>query len=231
MRAWLPMALCAAMLGAAGNAAATDKMVLNITGTADPGFTSEVLVYDPLSYHFADFSGDAVHIQMEIDSLRSVPFVSSFSVSWGDPSSPFPTSDGGSEYSDPWTGEELGYVSIVSLDATSFNITTEPGGYLGDYCDCGIELAFQIDLAQPWDGAHSIIAKGALGSGSIYEADYAYPSAFGFGDLYAGGNFHITSVVAQVPEPATWTLMIGGFGLAGAAMRRRFRLAAGALGA
>ena len=27
--------------------------------------------------------------------------------------------------------------------------------------------------------------------------------------------------IASVPEPATWALMIGGFGLAGAALRRR----------
>jgi hypothetical protein len=31
--------------------------------------------------------------------------------------------------------------------------------------------------------------------------------------------------VAAVPEPATWTMMIGGFGLAGAALRRRVRAA------
>jgi len=33
------------------------------------------------------------------------------------------------------------------------------------------------------------------------------------------------SVPAAIPEPATWAMMIGGFGLAGAAMRRRDRMA------
>jgi choice-of-anchor C domain-containing protein len=36
-----------------------------------------------------------------------------------------------------------------------------------------------------------------------------------------GGVFFDNVSVAAVPEPATWALMIGGFGLAGAALRRR----------
>lgn len=35
------------------------------------------------------------------------------------------------------------------------------------------------------------------------------------------GNFALTQVGGGVPEPASWALMIGGFGLAGAALRRR----------
>lgn len=42
---------------------------------------------------------------------------------------------------------------------------------------------------------------------------------------FASGNFSITynfkEAVAAVPEPATWAMMIVGFGLVGAAMRRR----------
>jgi hypothetical protein len=45
-----------------------------------------------------------------------------------------------------------------------------------------------------------------------------------------GGNggvfFDDVSVSGAVPEPATWALMIGGFGLAGAALRRRRAVAA-----
>ena len=33
------------------------------------------------------------------------------------------------------------------------------------------------------------------------------------------------AAVLGVPEPATWMMMIGGFGLVGAAMRRRAKLA------
>jgi hypothetical protein len=40
-------------------------------------------------------------------------------------------------------------------------------------------------------------------------------------------NVSVTQVAGGVPEPATWALMIGGFGIAGAALRRR-RAALGA---
>ncbi|MFN9846857.1 MAG: PEPxxWA-CTERM sorting domain-containing protein, partial [Alphaproteobacteria bacterium] len=36
-----------------------------------------------------------------------------------------------------------------------------------------------------------------------------------------GPNFQYTVQSGAVPEPAAWALMIGGFGLAGAALRRR----------
>ena len=42
----------------------------------------------------------------------------------------------------------------------------------------------------------------------------------GDGNDYAG-NFRFTSAVGGVPEPASWALMLGGFGMAGAAIRRR----------
>ena len=47
-------------------------------------------------------------------------------------------------------------------------------------------------------------------------------AAIGVSDSYGGYLDDITiSSVASVPEPASWALMIGGFGLTGAALRRR----------
>ena len=37
-------------------------------------------------------------------------------------------------------------------------------------------------------------------------------------------DFIIRATISAVPEPATWAMMIGGFGLVGAAMRRRTRV-------
>ncbi len=47
---------------------------------------------------------------------------------------------------------------------------------------------------------------------------------FGKGEEHAVGvyaKFALTSMPSAVPEPATWAMMITGFGLAGAALRRR----------
>jgi hypothetical protein len=37
----------------------------------------------------------------------------------------------------------------------------------------------------------------------------------------SGGNFNGTGNLTAVPEPATWAMMIMGFGLVGGVMRRR----------
>lgn len=68
----------------------------------------------------------------------------------------------------------------------------------------------------------------AFAASSIYTFDVntgtAVPSTLYFGvtdGAYGdnGGGYRVT--ISQVPEPANWALLIAGFGLTGAAMRRR----------
>lgn len=66
---------------------------------------------------------------------------------------------------------------------------------------------------------------------SFYGADIATngytPGNFGAeAAINAGnviGNGSVSLSITAVPEPATWVMMIGGFGMAGAAMRRKNR--------
>jgi hypothetical protein len=53
---------------------------------------------------------------------------------------------------------------------------------------------------------------------------YLYIGEVGDNGEVAGSNINLLSTpVRGVPEPATWAMMVGGFGLIGAAMRRRQR--------
>ena len=49
------------------------------------------------------------------------------------------------------------------------------------------------------------------GSGNAHIADFAVD----------GGTFGVVDLRGAVPEPATWALMIAGFGAVGASLRRR----------
>lgn len=88
-------------------------------------------------------------------------------------------------------------------------------------------------------GAGSAAATGTplqlTGDWSTYTATYTATAADAGGAITIllgpsgpQGDFDAVSLTADaaVPEPATWVLMIGGFGLAGAALRRRRAVAA-----
>jgi hypothetical protein len=100
-----------------------------------------------------------------------------------------------------------GGISLLLITDNDFSVTQNGGVTQFDVCTSGA------------GGTSQQVALGALcpsGLGRIpnnlyaFRLDYREASALG---------------VSAVPEPESWALMIGGFALAGAAMRRRARLA------
>lgn len=86
-----------------------------------------------------------------------------------------------------------------------------------------VEFAIPLSLLQqgiaslPNFGANKFVPNGGRFRFQLSQA-FGY-SVAGGASFY--GNNRLGSFNAPVPEPTTWALMIGGFGLAGAAMRRR----------
>lgn len=64
-----------------------------------------------------------------------------------------------------------------------------------------------------------------LAAGTLFLADVqAHGINLGSGDLVQGGQLvFLERALAAVPEPASWAMMIAGFGLVGGALRRRVR--------
>jgi hypothetical protein len=74
-----------------------------------------------------------------------------------------------------------------------------------------------------WDNP---VQQVTTADGSLFSVRFGNLQGVTFGGN-ATSSVSITVDSVAVPEPATWALMIGGFGLAGATLRRRLSLAAG----
>jgi hypothetical protein len=59
-----------------------------------------------------------------------------------------------------------------------------------------------------------------------YTGDLATATVSAYVNDFSNGGVNYAFTLAAVPEPASWALLIGGFGLTGAAMRRRRALVA-----
>lgn len=128
-------------------------------------------------------------------------------------------------FSAPATGEATAVVT------ETYNFFDETGGYLGGddtdqyNSDFFVEatsgsLQFKVD-----PGYRYVDALGWLNTGFFY-LNYAYIQFYSPEPGTTLDYRVTTTYLAQVPEPATWTLMILGFGAIGGAMRRRRSVAA-----
>jgi hypothetical protein len=93
--------------------------------------------------------------------------------------------------------------AIWQIEYPAFSIGTPPGSP-----NSSSYLNFYVGLANAWGVSHPNFHGHANGLYSVGGSS----QGFGFAQGFATGG---------VPEPAAWALMIGGFGLAGAMLRRR----------
>jgi hypothetical protein len=140
--------------------------------------------------------------------------------------------------------ENLGLmVNGVKTGVTGLNNKTSKVGdalILGN-AKRGDTLTFYIDVLTTKLSYYSDKSLNADGVNHVFSADYAgsdiVPAGtyIGFEDLWKGGDFNYydlsfvfqnvaskeISAVGGVPEPSSWAMLIAGFGLTGATMRRR----------
>lgn len=87
------------------------------------------------------------------------------------------------------------------------------------------EVVFASSVAAVGDYGHTSwipFSTGTLTAGDyVLEAGVRDRVEAGYSSQLLVDNFTLTAVTTAVPEPASWALMIGGFSLAGALLRRR----------
>jgi hypothetical protein len=144
--------------------------------------------------------------------------------------------------------ENLGLmINGVKTDVTGLNNKTSVVGNLLDLgtAKAGDKLTFFIDVLTTKTSYYSDKSLNSDGVNHVFSAAYGGSALVpagtyvGFEDMWRGGDFNYfdmsfvfqnvaaidvtpgNSNVGGVPEPSSWAMLIAGFGLTGAAMRRR----------
>ena len=117
----------------------------------------------------------------------------------------------GRKYADNFTGTVNISDALVRAGKQAFSFNGIPRGYLATAYNFG-SVSFQNGVVTNvnlyWDDDYyaTYLQGGRFGAG------YSYPTSSGYSGTWM--------LYAAVPEAATWTLLIAGFGATGAALRR-----------
>jgi hypothetical protein len=209
----------------AGAAIAAGATILAGAGSASATtmYSSESAWDTAVTYHVGtSITGDADGSQPASVTLAAGTKLSGFS-------STITTHIVGTSWS-TWPGQPGSNGTTVYNDGTSLSMNVAPGtifafgqfhpvNAFGFYIepdpfsvfDITLTLSDGSTLTQSVDGNGGAQFFGYTGGG-VTSLTISSAADFGFGEFSEG---------SVVPEPATWALMIGGFGLAGVALRRR----------
>ncbi len=150
-----------------------------------------------------------------------------------------------------FAGSDAGYDSLLGLTVNGVDLgarvfpnhsTALGATYNFGTVTAGDALVFLLEIVAPPSGIGTYYSKESLNPGGLQHVystgyaggDFGIPAGvyIGFEDIldlgdidYNDHQFVFTNVGGLVPEPGTWAMMIAGFGLVGAAMRRRQKVA------
>ncbi len=152
------------------------------------------------------------------DSFYSPPYRTSYSTTEGTFSIKLTWPDWGFPVQDSNVGFIWSYPTSTSLDIKGWGSKNGPIILI----DGPFPAASPDFVELPGTGEFFLPLIDVFGFGSVYRGTIS--SAWV--RTYDDPDFTIAQISAAIPEPATWAMMIAGFGLAGAALRaRRARVA------
>lgn len=111
-------------------------------------------------------------------------------------------------------------LSTVNLTSTGGSITIGPSFEYVGYYDGELNITLNYILSTQENVGSTFFNTPIYGS---YSSSY-YVNATGYGsdhDFSGGGGGTFTSLSAQIPEPATWMMLLAGFSTIGALLRSR----------
>lgn len=135
------------------------------------------------------------------------------------------TDDWANYYFAPYYSEIVGPASF-GTSLTSFIPTSRSGDAFGTVRILGPGLDYRILIAPHGYVSGTQIASQAVFANRTFAAMGLTPGTYTYSWPSDSIRIEIGNLNAAVPEPASWAMMLVGFGFAGAMLRRRRRIAA-----